>query len=278
MTKQIKPKVSKTPGTKNELKSLFVLSSHGNKSQKQKLFDCLTLYENLFEKNQTGVDIELCEIEFTKDQSNLCLFGNRATVCDILHEEQAELKRLNFEKWWILEIWKGNITKIVKEFRESNSLNDTLYCLYQTSTGFNENSIELLNIYIEQLSKETSTFHDSVHKAVMYSLASYQVDKAIEIYLSNNLYQYALCLAQLRLSPKSSLFQKVLSKYAAYSTHVGDYETAIMCYIRDRDFENAYKVLLRRNSKNDLEFENMIKILSDKLSGHLNAETKETQP
>jgi hypothetical protein len=36
-----------------------------------------------------------------------------------------------------------------------------------------------------------------------------------------------------------------------------------MCYIRLNDFENAYKVLMRRNVKNELETENIIKKLLD---------------
>lgn len=253
---------------KNEPKSLLTLSSHGNKSQKSKLTDCLTLYEKLYENIQDS-EIELKKFEFEKDQLNLCLFTNRICVLELLKLEQNELRKLNFEKWWIFDIWKGNICKIIKEFRDLNQLNEILFTLYQISTGYCENSIDLLNIFIEQLNKEALAGNmESAHKAVLYSLASYQVEKAIDIYLSNNLYQYALCIGLLRLPPNSPVLLRILNKYAMYSTHVGDYETAVLCYIRSGDFENAYKILLRRNTKNDLDFERNIKCLCDKLSTH----------
>jgi hypothetical protein len=78
------------------------------------------------------------------------------------------------------------------------------------------------------------------------------------------MFQYALCLAHLRLNSNDCQLNDILNSYAKYATFTGDYETSVMCYIRLNDFENAYKVLMRRNVKNELETENIIKKLNQK--------------
>jgi len=258
---------------RGEIKSLFLLSSHGGKSQKLKLQDCLKLFEILYEKNlssknftpkQIQVDFELEKLEFSKEHLNLCLFGNRFSTIEMLKCEEIELKRLSFEKWWIFEAWKGNIIKIVNDFKQENNIDDFLFSLYHISIDSNnKNMSDLLKIYIDELSNGTL---DQTNKAVLYALASYDVKKAIEIYINKNLFQYALCLAQLRLMPNSPLLHEVLSKYAFFANSSGDYETAVMCYIRLADFENGFKCLIRRNCKNDVENENLIKKILEKFS------------
>lgn len=275
-------KVIKSSAQK-EIKSMFLLSSHGGKSPKLKLFDCLYLFETLYEKQpiildyitqhikntsfkELKFDFDLCKFDFGKDKMNLNLFGNRLSTLEMLSLEQAELKRLNFDKWWIFEIWKGNVIKVINELKQENNLNDTLISLHQISFGLNDASKRLLYEYIDQLSR---TNLDQINKAVLFALTLFDVKKAIDIYLANNLFQYALCIAQLRLPPKHPLFFAVLNKYAIYATNTGDYETAIMCYIRAGDFENAFKVLIRRNWKNDAEIESIIKNLLKKFASFI---------
>jgi len=259
---------------RGEIKSLFLLSSHGGKSQKLKLQDCLKLFETLYKKNlntnnftskEVQIDFEFEKLEFSKEHLNLCLFGNRFSTLEMIKCEQAELKRLNFEKWWIFDIWRGNILKLVNDFKQQKlNLDDFLFSLYHISLDSNNKNIsDVLKNYIDQLSNGTM---DQINKAVLYALASYDVKRAIEIYLKNNLYQYALCLAQLRLMPKSPLLHEVLNKYASFANSSGDYETAVLCYIRLGDFENGFKCLIRRNCKNDFENENLIKNILEKFS------------
>ena len=267
---------------RGEIRSLFLLSSHGIKTQKSRLQDCLYLFEALYEKHSAfsrfisenkslktpallDFDFDLSIFSFAKeDKLNLCLFGNRVSTLDMLRSEQAELKRLNFDKWWICDIWRGNLLKIVNEFKQQNNMDDFLFSLYHIAVDSNNaSSRELLETYIEQLSKSTL---DHINKAVLYALASYDVKRAIEIYLANNLFQYALCLAQLRLPSKSPLLSHVLNKYAQFANISGDYETAALCYIRLADFENGFKCLIRRNCKNDQESEQLIKNILDKFA------------
>jgi len=269
--------------SQRETKSLFLLSSHGCKSLKVKIQECLVLYKALYETHQVIVnkmkasldkldplelDFELCQFEFNPSQLNLCIFGNRLSTLHMLRLEQAELKRLNVDKWWYFEIWRGNIAKLVSESEANNNLNDLLVNLYQIALNANNNeanssSTSVLNNYISQLTKGKT---DQINKAVLYSIALYDVHKAINIYLSHNMFQYALCLAHLRLAPKDPFLYEILKKYASYATFIGDYETAAMCYIRMAEFESASKVLIRRNVKNDLECEALIKELLKKIS------------
>jgi hypothetical protein len=266
-----------------EVKSLFVLSSHGAKSPKVKLQECLVLFKTLYESQPTilnklrttsdkldalQLDFEFCRFEFDSSQLNLSIFGNRQSTLNMLRLEQAELKRLNIDKWWYLEVWRGNITKLVVESEANNNLNDLLVNLYQiaitaSSNEANLNTTGVLNSYINQLANGKL---EQINKAVLYSLALYDVNKAINIYLSHNMFQYALCLAHLRLAPRDPFLNEIFRKYASYAAFVGDYETAAMCYIRMGEFESASKVLIRRNLKNDSECENLLNELFKKIS------------
>ena len=255
-----------------ELKSLLVLSSHGNKSQKTKLKDCLDLFEILHEKNVYS-KIEESKFDFPIEQINLFIFGNRYSTLKMLEMEETELKRIQSDKWWYLEIWKGNLANIFSIFKNENTLNDCIFNLYQISQFSNPNTLSFLIEYINQLAVVNTTSSnntDQIHKAVMYSLASFNIHKAIDIYCSKNMFQYALCIAHVRLSHEDPVLNETLIKYAAYSTFTGDYETSLMCYIRLNDIENAYKVLIRRNIKNDTETEKVIEKLLEKFSQQMN--------
>ncbi len=269
-----------------ELKTLFVLSAHGSKSQKAKLQDCLLLFETLFEKND-NINNQLAEIkqdmkphdysglfdfdsfifDFPRESHFLNIFGNRMSVLSMLNVEQAELKKIGYEKWWIFDIWRGNLAKVVNEQLVQSQMNDLLFGLFQLSIANSPNK-KVLDSFIKQLStKEASS--ESVHKSVMYTLCSFDLERALEIYMDHNMYQYALCLAQLRLPPKNQIILDILNKYASYAAYTGDYETAALSYIRLADFENAYKCLLRRNYKNDTEAEHAKESLFEKFSKYI---------
>ena len=77
-------KTIKSNSSQREFKSLLILSSHGNKSQKSKLKDCLDLFEMIYEKqsnikdcllrnktNDLSVEFEMAEFDFLEDQINL---------------------------------------------------------------------------------------------------------------------------------------------------------------------------------------------------------------
>lgn len=251
-----------------ELKSLFTISSSGSRNPKQKLNDCILLFEHLVEKNKiSNINQEI--FEFNKENLILNIFCNRTSSLNLIAIEEAELKRIGYDKWWIFEIWKGNLYRIVKELKDLKHLNDLVMSLYQSMISIvNKSSLELVNSYIEQLSFNGSNF-DSVNKAILHCCCTYQVEKAVDICLENNLFQYALCIAQIRLPLKCEILRKILIKYAAYSTQVGDYETSVLCYIRLGDLENAYKTLIRRNAKNDTEFEQNLNYLSEKFKIYL---------
>lgn len=96
--------------SQRELKSLLMLSSHGNKSQKSKIKDCLSLFEILYEGQQQKVknisqnnsndfEFHLRDFEIPAEQINLYSFGNRSSVIKMVELEHVELKRLNSDKW-----------------------------------------------------------------------------------------------------------------------------------------------------------------------------------
>ena len=113
--------------------------------------------------------------------------------------------------------------------------------------------------------------NNEYHKVAIYYIVSYKIHDAIELYLEHNQYQFALCLAQLRLDktlPEDNcLFKKVLFKYANYSTQNGDYETAVLAYTRIKDLSNASKSILRRIPANE-EQKVLISSLTNKFSKH----------
>ncbi len=92
-----------------ELKSLLMLSSLGNKSQKTKLQECLSLFEVLYEKNEDivreikagarKINFDNWRLDIPNEHINLAMFGNRETVIKLIETEHAELKRLNSDKW-----------------------------------------------------------------------------------------------------------------------------------------------------------------------------------
>ena len=86
-------------GVQRELKSLLMLSSHGNKSQKSKLKDCVSLFELLHER-QDKIVFDSCDFDMSSEQTNILAFGNRKSVIKLLELEHAELQRLNSDKWY----------------------------------------------------------------------------------------------------------------------------------------------------------------------------------
>jgi len=109
VSKPIKP--AGQPQQQNrELKSLLMLSSQGNKSQKDKLQECLSLFEVLYERNEgivneiesgtRKIDFDKWHLDMPVEQINLFMFGNRESVIRLLEAEHAELKRLNSDKWY----------------------------------------------------------------------------------------------------------------------------------------------------------------------------------
>ncbi len=85
----------------------------------------------------------------------------------------------------------------------------------------------------------------------LYNIAAYDLNTAIDIYLQHNQYQYAICLAQLRFNINDAIFQRVFTEYATYTKVNGDFETAVLAYIRLADFSNALNALNRRSIVND---------------------------
>lgn len=176
---------------------------------------------------------------------------------------------MNYEKWWILDIWKGDIKYVIDELRRTNTLNDLAVIIYQTAINSTRNPT-LLNAYIDQLSATSNEHTDNINKAVLLSLSLYQVDQAIRIYLDHDMYQYALCLAIIRKAPQfHQIVNEVLLKYAAYATSVGDYETAVLCHLRLGDVESAFSSLLRRNTKGDETCEKIFEQICRKFNDYL---------
>lgn len=260
-TKSVRKPISKaTPTVGRELKSLFQLS--GPKSIRSRLHECVVLFEALYDENdkQRG-EIHLRNFDFPSNCPMLNLLGNRSSVCGLLSLEEAELKKIQYDKWWIFEAWKGNIARVMDQSRANKQIDDALFTMYEIAVNSTRDP-QLLDEYIEQLS--TSRDPEHMHKAVLYALACSDPQRAVQIYLNAHMYPYALAIGHLRLAPNDPLFDTILLKYALHATLVGDFETAIQCYIRLNDIENALKLILRRNAKNDPECEQLIQSLTNR--------------
>ena len=141
--------------------------------------------------------------------------------------------------------------KLFHEFESKGLLNDFIYSLYQCSIvnfkGFSSEDNSFLDSYCEQLCR-----NDDAQRAALYYAASNDIKKAIGIYLKQNQYRFAFCLAQIRLSVTNrEIVRDVLSQFAQFSALNGDYETSALCFIRLQDLTNASRVLMRRTISND---------------------------
>lgn len=194
----------------------------------------------------------------------------------MLRLETAELKSLNYEKWWILEMWKGDLSEVIAELRKQDTLNELVILVYETVVN-STRSPSLINAYIEQLLRphgDNPVPIENVHKAAVLSLALIDPERAVRVYLEHDLYAYALCISQVRFPPHYHILYDVLVKYASYATSVGDYETAVMCFLRVNDVENAFATLLRRNVKNDEQCASIFVELSQKFEQFIKSKPK----
>ena len=270
-----------------DYKQVLPLSSKAHRLSKTKsLVDCLLLFETIYE-NQNLIQsnsnfeeqFELANLHFnTKEDNNdekqflnLYLFGNRKSTIKLLDIEYEELKSTDqvsiSNYFWLFDVWKGNIEKLMTEIDSYNLVNDFFFTIYQisiTPSIYQEN--KFFDNYLRQL-----LTNNEFHKVAIYYIVSYRINEAIELYLEHNQYQFALCLAQLRLDktiPEDNcLFKKVLFKYANYSTQNGDYETAVLAYMRIKDLQNASKSITRRIAANE-EQKLLIQNLTNKFSKH----------
>ena len=269
-----------------DYKQVLPLSTKAHRLSKTKsLVDCLLLFDAIYEnQNLSGElsfeeEFELADLNFSnkeydeKQFLNLNLLGNRKSTIKLLDMELEELHSLSGEavsiaqNAWLFDVWKGNIEKLMNELDSNHLVNDFFFSLYQisiTPTIYKDN--KFFENYLLQLLK--SNEH---HKVALLYIVSYKIHDAIELYLDTNQYQFALCLAQLRLDKTlpddQILFKKVLFRYALYSSQNGDYETAILAYTRIKDLSNASKSLMRRVAANE-EQKVLIQILANKYSKH----------
>ena len=230
----------------------------------------------MFEFDKCSLSFSALEEDRGGEHLNLYVFGNRLSTWKMTELEQTELKRINYEHHWIYEVWRGNLGKLIEaSLLDRECLSDLLVNLFHiatTSTSSShsaaaaETGKQVLNKLVSQLVSKHNASLEEINRAAMYLLAAHDTQRAIQVYMSKNMYAYALCIGQLRLAPRSPLLYEILEKYASYAIYAGDYETAIMCYLRLADFENAFKILSRRSAKNDLELDALIKTLSAKLA------------
>ena len=284
--KKIDPKESGTLMTSSrerESKTLFKLSSHSNKTLRDRLEECILLYETLYEENgynsRTNSNIDLFTFKnISKENLSLCLFVNRMSTLKLIDMELAEMKEHSSssttstssslsDKSYVFDIWKGNFSKAINNLAKKSQLNDFHLSLYQLALNGNldDNVKELVDGYVNEClmknlllnnnnnnnnnksNNKSQTTLDNLNKAVLYALACYDVPKAIDIYMKAKHFQYALCLANLRLRGDNQLIVDILNKYADYSLANGDYETAILCNLRLNKIDNCLKLLMRRD-------------------------------
>jgi hypothetical protein len=277
-----KPEISGNMSLKciKDYKQILPLSSKAHRLHKTKsLIDCQVLFETIYE-NPNFSDgnfeekFELSNFNLNNNYDekqflNLYLFGNRKSTIELLDLENEELKSSNVMSTycWLFDVWKGNIEKLMFELESNNLINDFFFTLYQisiTPTIYQDN--KFFDTFLQQLLAS-----NEFHKVALYYIVSYKIHDAIELYLRHNQFQFALCLAQLRLdktlTDDNELFRKVLLRYAVYAAYNGDYETAVLAYIRIKDLANASMVLVRRMPAND-EQKVLIQNLTNKFSKH----------
>ncbi len=235
-----------------DTKALFVRTSRGHRVETNKaLFECLHFFETIYENEQITLaevngfqnlnwQIEEADLNFAENILSLGLFGNRKSTMKLIRHENS----LSDERSWLFDIMTGNITRLMEVQAEKQSLNDFYLTVYQLAT---QNApTKYLEVYCEQLLRL-----GDYHKAALYCIAAYDLNKAIDIYLKHHQYQYALCLAQLRFNKNDEIFHKIIQDYAVYTKTNGDFETSVLLYLRLADFSNALNALNRRSVANE---------------------------
>ncbi|XP_065159215.1 gem-associated protein 5 isoform X2 [Atheta coriaria] len=188
--------------------------------------------------------------EVAEDNLMLKLFGNPNCISEIIdaqkdvHRSKGKFALVNH-----LQMWSGDVGETIKKAITDGNLTPWLISVApMISFSLWQEAVEA---YASQLAD--STISDPVEIASYY-LALHKVDEAIDILSVKQMYRESLVLAKLKKPDDTDLHKQILSQWASACVMTGQFEIAAQSYIAQGQFEEAAKVLYRRNDEPSLAF------------------------
>ncbi|XP_069679265.1 gem-associated protein 5 [Periplaneta americana] len=234
-------KKKKTPITK----SFFPVSSiQKNLKNVQHFTNCCHLLASL-NTNVPVVD-GVCT-ETSELPPYLGFFGDRNAMQKLLDMEvEQHNNNGQFELAQNLELWRGNITEMLREAARRKQLSDWLVSL--APMGSQRLWMEMCRAYSEQL-----VVCGEYQKAASYLLICHKINEAIEVLTSHQLFREALAIARCRLGPDDPTCKKIICDWGRHVASQGNYELAVMCLISVGEFIEAAMLIRKRNDESSLK-------------------------
>ncbi|XP_044254324.1 gem-associated protein 5 [Tribolium madens] len=226
----------KTP-SKNHIVPTFYVSNDENIEMQvdnmRKLIDQI--------ENKITDDVKLGSLE---------LFGTKEQVSQLLDTNYVQQKKDGkFKSCELISLWKGNVGDYIQTAINENRVNPTVINLAPmvSSKLWQDACLS----YAKKLSEDAAS--DPLETA-MYFLTCHKIEEAINSLCASLMFKEALVLVKQRLPENSLFITEVTQKWAEHCVTTGNFENAAFCYISIKQYENAAKVLARRNHKEFLDF------------------------
>ncbi|XP_044748302.1 gem-associated protein 5 [Coccinella septempunctata] len=193
--------------------------------------------------------LEETEENFSKEKSSFGkLFGTKDEVMTLLNtSEQSHISKGKFEAATTVSVFKGDLKDHIVEAIEQYRVTPLLISLApMVSISLWQKACQT---YAGQLAGKPDA--DPLEVALHF-LACNNIEQAIEYLCEKELYKEALSLAKTRLPHDSIIIENIVMRWAQFSTICGNLETGAICYIKLGKYEEAVKLLFRRNELNIL--------------------------
>lgn len=224
-------------------KSFFPVSSQQqNQGKIQHLKNC---YHLLAELNKS----DSVHNEFPP---YLGFFGNRDDMQKLLDEEVEHHSKVgNNELAHHIELWRGNVTEMLKEMARRKQLSDLLVSFAPMASQ--KLWLDMCRAYSEQL-----VLFGQYQKAASYLLVCHKVNEAIELLLNHQLFREALAIARSRLGPDDPIMTRIIREWGRDLASEGNYEFAAQCLISVGDLLEAAMLIRKRNDESSLKLAALI--------------------
>ncbi|XP_047143757.1 gem-associated protein 5 isoform X1 [Hydra vulgaris] len=234
---------------KKRMRSLLKKSSVADSKAKEAMqVDCIALAQYLKAENEeedTGVLV--CNITpGSEEHPNLGLYSTRKDAYKLLQTEcEGHKKNNSIEQLIQLETWRNNISGLINDAAQNNSLNDVIVALSPLG-GFDLWRACVL-AYAEQLEKKRN-----FNSAALYFLAVGETQKAINVFKDNGLFKEAVALAKVRLSKNNPLIQELYLLWAQKLIEENNNENAAECFLAAGKINEAITVLAKKGDSSSL--------------------------